>query len=333
MNLTSVLTWSIGAPVLITAALGAAAIAFGGPGDPPPMASINQPFKGLDMSALPSLSEYRARDGSTLAYRAYAAQGTPRGSVVLVHGSSASSQSLHPLAMALTAAGQQVYTLDVRGHGASGPKGHIAYVGQLDHDLDDFLDAVQPAQPATLAGFSAGGGFALRYAAGPGGERFARYLLLAPFLSQDAATQRPDNGGWVSVGIPRIVGLMALNAVGVQAFNHLPVTRFALDEAARQFLTDRYDFNLATNYRPRADYMADLRAVRRPTAIVAGTADEAFFADRYEAVVREAGQAWPVRLVPGANHIGLTLDRAAQASIVEQLQSLPVPDQAGRTPS
>lgn len=333
MRLASILSRSVGVPILITTALGAAAIAFGGPGEPPPMASINQPFKGLDMSALPPLSTFRARDGSTLAYRSYAPQGALRGSVVLVHGSSADSQSLHPLAMALAAAGQAVYALDVRGHGASGPRGHIGYVGQLDHDLDDFLDALRPPMPATLAGFSSGGGFALRYAAGPTGERFQRYLLLSPFLSQDAPTQRPASGGWVSVGVPRIVGLMALNAIGVSSFNHLTVTRFALDERARERLTDRYDYNLASNFRPRADFMAELHAVRRPAAILAGSADEAFHADRFEAVVREAGQSWPVRLVPGTGHIGLTLDAAALAAIVEQLDAWPAGDQAGRLPS
>jgi hypothetical protein len=53
MSLTSILSWSVGAPILITTALGAAAIVFGGPREPEPMTTINQPFRGLDMSALP----------------------------------------------------------------------------------------------------------------------------------------------------------------------------------------------------------------------------------------------------------------------------------------
>ncbi|MBX3610537.1 MAG: alpha/beta hydrolase [Hydrogenophaga sp.] len=318
---------------LIVATLLSAAIAFGGPKVPAPMASIHTPFKGMDLSALPALAEFRARDGTQLAYRRYAARGAQQGSVVLVHGSSASSQSLHPLAMTLAAAGQEVFALDMRGHGASGPKGRIAYVGQLDHDIDDFLDAVRPALPASLMGFSSGGGFALRYASGPSGERFQRYLLLAPFLSQDSPTQRPASGGWVSVGVPRIVALTVLNALGVHRFNHLTVTRFALDDDSRTRLTEAYDYNLATNFRPRPDFMAELRSVRRPTAIVVGAADEAFHADRFAAVVQAAAQTWPVRVVPGSGHIGLTLDDAARQAIVEQLQALPVPDQFGRAPS
>ncbi len=70
--------------LLLFAALGGA-IAFGGPGEPAPMTSINDPFKGIDYSELPALSRYSARDGAALAYRVYAPQGMPRGSVVLVH--------------------------------------------------------------------------------------------------------------------------------------------------------------------------------------------------------------------------------------------------------
>ena len=106
----------------------------------------------------------------------------------------------------------------MRGHGDSGSKGQIAYVGQLDDDLEDFMRSVQPARPATLAGFSAGGGFALRVAAGERQTLFDQYLLLSPFISQDAPTYRPDSGGWVSVGMPRIVALSLLDAVGVHAF-------------------------------------------------------------------------------------------------------------------
>src|SRR3546814_16323875 len=58
-----------------------------------------------------------------------------------------------------------VYALDIRGHGQSGPlRGDIAYVGQLEDDLADFLAASRIDHPAaqwTLIGFSSGGGFTL----------------------------------------------------------------------------------------------------------------------------------------------------------------------------
>ena len=59
-----------------------------------------------------------------LAFRAYPATGgAVKGSVVLVHGSSASSSSMHLMAKGFAAAGYAAYTLDIRGHGKSGSKG------------------------------------------------------------------------------------------------------------------------------------------------------------------------------------------------------------------
>src|SRR3989304_753237 len=75
---------------VILAVIAGIAIAFGGPTDPPPMPSINDPFKDLDYSDLPTPSHFVARDGARLTFRTYAsAGGDAKGSVVLVHGSSA----------------------------------------------------------------------------------------------------------------------------------------------------------------------------------------------------------------------------------------------------
>ncbi|HEX4327101.1 MAG TPA: alpha/beta fold hydrolase [Burkholderiales bacterium] len=306
----------------------AAAIAFGGPGQPAAMPSINNPFSTVDFSRLPPLQHYTAADGAALAYRHYppqpgSAAPTPaRGSVVLVHGSSASSNSMHVLAQAFAAAGYATYALDMRGHGASGPKGDIAYIGQLEDDLDAFVRTVRPAAPATLAGFSSGGGFVLRYAGSPRQQQFASYLLLSPFLSQDAPTYRPGGGGWASVGIPRIVALTILSSAGIHAFNHLPVVRFALDEHAKTFLTPFYSHTLAANFRPQRDYAANIRAAHQPCAVIAGAADELFFTDRFEPIFRQQGQQWPVTLLPGIGHITLTLDPLAVNAAVAAVQGM-----------
>ena len=129
------------------------AIALGGPGEPPPMSSINDPFKNVDFSDLPELSHFTARDGAKVAFRAYPAGGDAiKGSVVLVHGSSASSSSMHVMATGFAAAGYAVYAMDMRGHGQSGAKGDIAYIGQLEDDMEDFLHAIKLAQASTLVG-------------------------------------------------------------------------------------------------------------------------------------------------------------------------------------
>ena len=304
------------------------AIALGGPKEPAPMASINRPFEGVDFFGVPIASGFVARDGSRLAFRFYPAAGADaQGSVVLVHGSSASSRSMHVLAQAMAAAGHASYALDIRGHGDSGPKGHIAYVGQLEDDLEDFMRSVKPVQPATLAGFSSGGGFALRFAGSTRQRLFANYLLLSPFIGQNAPTYRTNSGGWVTVGLTRYVVIGLLNAVGVHAFDHMAVTRFALDEQARAMLTPSYSFALAQNFRPERDYRANMRAAAQPMRLIAGQDDEAFHADRFESVFKAEGKEVSVRLLPGIGHIPLTLDPTAvqaAADAVGQMNEPPI---------
>ena len=95
------------AALLLTATIAglAAAIAWGGPKDIPPLASINNPFKDVDYSNVPPAQRYTARDGASLAWHSYspagAAPDAPQRRVVLVHGSSARGQSNHVLAQAL----------------------------------------------------------------------------------------------------------------------------------------------------------------------------------------------------------------------------------------
>lgn len=303
----------------------AAAIAFGGPTSPPPeMASISNPFDTVDFSGLPPLLRYTAGDGAALAYRHYGpVSGAVKGSVVLVHGSSASSNSMHVLAKAFAAAGYDAYALDMRGHGASGTKGTIDYIGQFEDDLSAFAGAVLLTKPATLVGFSSGGGFVLRVAGGPRQDAFQNYLLLSPFLSVDAPNARPGGGGWVNIGLPRIIALTILNRLGMRAFHDLPVTSFALREETKKMLTPTYSFSLAANFAPQRDYEANIRAVHRPVAVVAGTADDVFMTDKLEAIFLKQGQPWPVTLLPGIGHIALTLDPAAVEAAVRAVEAFP----------
>ncbi|QLA83498.1 alpha/beta fold hydrolase [Acidovorax sp. JMULE5] len=297
----------------------AAAIAWGGPHDLPPLSSINNPFKGVDYSGVPPAQRYTARDGTSLAWHGYspspATAATPQRRVVLVHGSSARGQSNHVLAQALAAEGYAVASLDMRGHGASGPRGQAAYIGQMEDDIEDFLRAVPHAGPQTLMGFSAGGGFALRFAGSARQDLFDRYVLLSPFLHHNAPTSRPDSGGWVSVGLPRMVAITLLNQIGITRWNHLPVLSFALNDVARELLTPRYSYTVATNFRPHDDYQADIRNARGTVCIVAGQDDELFYADRFADLFAQAGKPVPVTLVPGVNHMGLTLDAQAVATV------------------
>ena len=317
-----ILSYALTSTALVVLLMVTAALVWGGPGTPAPIASINDPFKSVDFSNMPALKNYQGADGAKLFFREYAPQGNNKGSAVLVHGSSASSESLHPMATVLAVAGVPVYALDVRGHGASLPKGQIAFIGQLESDLQSFVQAVQPPSPSTLIGFSSGGGFVLRVAASEMQSAFDSYLLLAPYLGHTAPNYIPDSGGWVSVGVPRIVALSALNALGIRRWNHLPVTRFALTEEAKSFLTPEYGFNLATNFAANADYQADLLNAKGKVVILAGDADELLKSQELQGMVQSAGKDWPVQLLPGIGHIPLSLEPLALKAIAEQVQNL-----------
>ena len=311
------------APGLVVAIF-ALAIVFGGPGTPRPMGSITDPFSSVDFSDLPQLSRFTARDGTQLAYRSYApATSAPsQGSVVLIHGSSATSSSMHLMAKELSAAGFATYALDVRGHGGSGDKGQIGYIGQLEDDLTDFMRAVSPPAPVTLAGFSSGGGFALRFAGSAQQNLFTSYLFLAPFLSQDAPSIRPGGGGWASVGVPCIIALSILNGFGLRTFNSLPVLRFAVSENTKKILTSEYSFALQTNFRPHTDYLADLRKMHQPFGLLIGENDEVYYPNRFAEVLRQAGKDVPVTIIPAVDHIHLILSPLALQNAVEAVRSL-----------
>src|SRR5216684_4412207 len=173
----------------------------------PELRSVSASRKSVDFSTLPSVERFQARDGTMLGFRHYAASGpaTGRGAIV-IHGSSGSSgTTIHALSAASAGRGVETWAIDIRGHGASGTRGDIGAV----------VRKTNPDAPLTLIGHSAGGGFAPRVAASPIQNRFARTVLLAPYLGYDAPTNRPDAGGWASADLPRIVTLMLLRRAGI----------------------------------------------------------------------------------------------------------------------
>jgi non-heme chloroperoxidase len=108
----------------------------------------------------------------------------------------------------------------------------------------------------------------------------------------------------------------------VHAFNNLPVIKFALTEEAKDFLTPQYSFALAQNFRPERDYQANIRAVNQPLRILVGQNDEAFYADKFASVFKTAGKDVPVTLLPGINHISLTLEPAAVQAAISAVESM-----------
>jgi pimeloyl-ACP methyl ester carboxylesterase len=233
---------------------------------------------------------------------------------------------VHGFAKALQVAGITVYAPDTRGHGGSGRNGDIDYVGQLEDDLADLLSATpSPAAGGkrVLIGHSSGGGFVLRVAGGPIGERFDGYLLIAPFLRHDAPTTRPGTGGWAAPSVPRILGLAVLSQLGLHWFEGLPVISFAVaPQDLNPTRTASYSFRLWVNFAPHRDWQADLRGIRRPAMVLVGANDELFVADRFRPAIQTERSDIPVEVLPGLDHMGPMITPQGRAAVVKALDDL-----------
>jgi alpha-beta hydrolase superfamily lysophospholipase len=288
---------------------------------PPTLASISGPPQA-SMADLPSLSQFQARDGTHLAFRHYRPQveGIDR-VTVLVHGSSGGSRSMHVLARAIAARGVETFSVDMRGHGASGTRGDIAYLGQLDDDLADLVGQIRTTRPTaaiTLVGFSSGGGFALRAAGSSTKDLFTRTVLLAPYLGNDAVSSRPNSGGWASPSIPRIIGLFTLRSLGITCCESLPAIAFAVPANSEKAQTGVYSFRLFANFGAARDHRRYFAAATAPMTIYAGANDELMFADKYADAVQDFPKV-DVKVLDGLNHMGLIYDASAAATIAADI--------------
>ena len=117
-----------------------------------------------------------------------------------------------------------------------------------------------------------------------------------------------------------MIALGVLNKLGITAWNHLEVTRFALNDYAKTFLTPAYAYTLAINFGPHADYAQDIKNAKGPMQIVVGNDDELFEAGRFKGVFAEAGKTVTVTTLPGIDHMGLTLQQPAVEAIARLCQ-------------
>ena len=285
----------------------------------PELTSISQSAH-VDRSSMPPLSRFSARDGTELAYRHYPTRGPSNGKIaILVHGSSGSSAAVHTLADALAARGIETYAPDIRGHGGSGSRGDVAFIGQLENDMADFVALVRktsPTAPLTLLGHSSGGGFALRIAGSPLQDLFAQTVLLAPYLGYDAPTNRPDSGGWARADIPRFLALVALGKLGIDCCEELPTLAFAVPANSERILNPSYSYRLMRNFATRG-YTRDLAAARHPLALIAGASDELMLADKYADAVHAVAPSVEVRLIDGVDHMGIVCSAKGVAAVAD----------------
>ena len=306
--------------VAIVLSSAAAILVFDSPKVPPAMASVEHAFDHSDLSKAPTMQYFTARDGTKLVFRAY--PGHSQETVVLVHGSSGTSASMHLVAQVLNARGATVYALGMRGHDGTGRSGDIDYVGQLDDDVSDFVATLGPkaaGERRTLLGFSSGGGFVLRFAGGPTARLFDRFILVSPQLPVDSPVMRPNGGGWVSVAIPRIVVLQLFSRLGIHAFDGLPVLAFAVPPEKRNIQTAFYSYRMVENFGPRHEYLADLKAAPGPVSLLAGSKDEIFYSDRYAPLLKPVRSDLDVTIVPGLGHTDMIVQPAALNAIADKV--------------
>jgi alpha-beta hydrolase superfamily lysophospholipase len=314
-------------PLAVTAASDRAA-----PADPaaPPRAERpvydRSALDAVDYGGLPAPTRVAARDGAFLAVRAYPSAASVV--VVAIHGSSGDGRYYHPLARALSARGvATVYTVDLRGHGASdGRRGDVDYIGQLEDDVADVMTAVRRAHPRArlaLLGHSAGGGLIVR---GGGGGRMPAadaYVLLAPMLGHDAPTTKPAFGGWTVVDRPKVLEIATRSATGDATGQDAVVLRFAQpasQAAPGQVLA--YTYRMMMSFAPGRDLAAQLAGLRAPLLLLAGDRDESFHADRYAAAMAPHARA-TVRVLPGVSHLELVVTPRTATAIEAWLATLP----------
>ena len=74
-GMVKMLLYALSSTAIVVLLMVTTALAWGGPGTPAPMQSINDPFKSVDFSHIPPLKNYQGADGAQLFYREYAPQG------------------------------------------------------------------------------------------------------------------------------------------------------------------------------------------------------------------------------------------------------------------
>ena len=267
------------------------------------------------------------RDGTTALVRHVAGpEGAPL--VVLVHGSGWDGGQFDALTAELGKVAH-VIAPDLRGHGAAPDRrGDVDYVGQMEDDLADLIEAYKSNenQRVIVIGHSSGGGLVIRFANGAHGALMDAAVLLAPFVQYDAPMMRANSGGWAQTLTRRIVGLSMLNMAGITALDHLTVIEFkmpqeVLDGPQGHRATTAYSWRLNKGYAPRRDWRADVAALP-PFTVIAGTEDEAFVATGYEPEFTKYTSEGSYHLIEGVGHLGIvddprTLERIKEVIVGE----------------
>jgi len=290
--------------------------------------------RGPPSADLPVLMRYPARDGELLPYRFYDSRADRI--LIFVHGSSYHSAGYHGLASRISSAGAAKVVLpNLRGHYMSGPRpGDVDYIGQFEDDIADLikhLRADKQTGPITLGGHSSGGGFVIRFAGGEHRGLVDSFLPLAPVIPTSPAVRTGDAGGWANLNRRRLFGLVALNAVGIHAFDSLKIIEFNKPEELRDGTeTLAYSYRLNVSYHPRYRYQPDLHALGDRALVMIGENDEAIDAAVLRSVIAADAPDARFEALPGVNHFGIFREATALDMMLAWLAALPPAPSPGK---
>jgi alpha-beta hydrolase superfamily lysophospholipase len=268
-----------------------------------------------DLSNQPEVDTFALSDGHKLTFRHYR---TPQGSetaIVLVHGSAGYGAQFHTLAQALCSQhGIDVYTLDMRGHGAAATQraDGVSDTNRLYEDLRQFLEATATQFPKIiLGGHSTGGGLVLRSIRNGINDIVSGYVFLAPYLGLGSPTIRPHFGGWVHIKIGLLAGVIVANFFGIRCFNDVRVVFFDLTSCPDAWrYTPNWSFNMLLAFGPDIWSTKALPiASDKPLLVVAGSADQIFVAANYSQAFSCLAPHGKVVIIDGCGHWDLLVSK------------------------
>ncbi len=282
-----------------------------------------------DTTELPPLQQFRARDGDALAYRFYDAPSERI--LIFIHGSSYHGGGYNELANTVSASGAAKVVLpNMRGHYFSGRRrGDVEYIGQYEDDIVDLIRELRKQGhkgPIILGGHSSGAGFLLRFAGGQGPkqEAIAGYIALAPIIPRTAAVRGGNAGGWNVIHLPRILGLVALNIIGIHGFDGLPIIAFNKPASAWNGTeTLAYSWRLNVSYHPRNDYGSDVNAMPSNALVLVGDKDEAVDGPALLDLLKTAGYQGGAEVLPQTTHFGIFHNAGALKRLVDYIVTIP----------
>lgn len=311
--------------VLSRAAAAVATSSLNDPVPPGPSAIPDlDPLLGPLIPDLPPPITIRAGDGALLSGRLYPGQ-AGKGVVLALHGSSLWSVAMHPVAMRLKAEGRTVYAPDLRGHGASGPLGDVAYKEQWLDDMADWREAIaaaHPGEPVLLLGHSQGGGFVLKVAGGERAHLFDAYLALSPFLAGHDLSLYRAEGNYATPALTRLLALLTLNGLGIEAHDGLPVIAYDVPAHAIPPRTRTNSWRLLEGSCLPPLWRPVVARIARPTGVLIGARDQLLVAPNYPAAIQTANPSIPVELLDALDHIDMLHAPPALARICQSVAGL-----------